>query len=183
MSKTYGEDALGEYVLWENADGQINKKYITGEYKGEHQGYDPEHGRTFVRASDRSWETDTPAPESDANADSSSSGGSGCYIATATLQGNIPVTILNPLKLWRYTVLESTASGLYLSEFYRRTAPAMAAKVQGMPQASKLLYKVFVAPALLLVALPKTLLRDIALVLVFLTGMLVANIYTLLGSD
>ena len=38
MSKTYGEDEVGKYVLWENEDGQMNKKYIDGPYQGEHQG-------------------------------------------------------------------------------------------------------------------------------------------------
>jgi hypothetical protein len=169
MPKTYGEDGVGRYVLWENEDGQMNKKYIDGPYAGEHQGYDPEHRRTFVRASNRSWENEE---DSDLEDESNSSG---CFIATAIIQKQFSLDILEPLKVWRYKVLERTLIGKFLSNHYRHVAPGVASRIKDFPVVSAFLCQAFVLPAITCASEPASLWREVRLIFYFVTGFVTAR--------
>lgn len=72
----------------------------------------------------------------------------GCFIATATLQGNYSESVLIPLKDWRYRIMESSRFGMYLSNNYRQFAPKIAYQISDMPKASEFLRKFFVFPAI-----------------------------------
>lgn len=164
MSKRHkGDDEGGEYVLWTKEDGSMHKKYYDGPLKDEHQGYDPNTKRSFSTGCDRDWES---------NEDDSS----GCYIATASLQGSLTVDNLLPLKQWRYDVLERWRLGMYLSEYYRRSASPIAGKVEQMPRVGRLLRNTFVKPALWLSIRNESWFRDAALFIIFLLGLTVANV-------
>lgn len=113
--------------------------------------------------------------------DSQQGGGSSCYIATAVLGspsgGN--VDILEPLKAWRYAVMEQSRLGLWMSNLYRRTAPATAKKVAKIPLTRVLLRRVFVDPALQLADEKPSLLRDVRLYGLFVLGTVSAKVLTI----
>lgn len=103
----------------------------------------------------------------------------GCYIASASLQGTMDIDQLDPLKEWRYKVLERSHVGKLLSDFYRSTAPRIAAKVGRMPRLARLLRVWFVKPALFIVNKPRSIWRSVKLSFLFITGMLIATLGTL----
>lgn len=100
----------------------------------------------------------------------------GCYIATASLQGAIPIEDLEPLKSWRYKTLETNRFGNRLSTYYRETAPFIARKVEHMPRLSKLLRNCIVKPAIQLSQRQPSLVRDTLLTILFLIGLSIAEI-------
>jgi hypothetical protein len=54
-----GSDENGEYIIWQDAKGQINKKYISGPWEGTHLYYDPNttrHGASFGELSKKTME-------------------------------------------------------------------------------------------------------------------------------
>lgn len=91
----------------------------------------------------------------------------GCYIATASLQGNIPYDDLLPLKQWRYEVMEKSKFGNKLSNYYRRTAPELAKKVDQMPVLASFLREVFIRPSLVMVTKKRTFFRNVLLYINF----------------
>ena len=105
-----------------------------------------EHNRRVTRNRSFWFQADP-----DFGSDDKSSSSGGCYIATASLQGNLNYEDLLPLKDWRYNVLEGSAFGHRLSNYYRRTAPSTALKVERRHKLSLVLRSVFVKPALMLV--------------------------------
>jgi len=113
--------------------------------------------------------------------DDSQQGGSNCYIATAVLGspsgGN--VDILEPLKAWRYAVMEQSRLGLWMSTLYRRTAPATAKKISRTPLTCVLLRRVFVDSALRLANEKPSLLRDARLYGLFVLGTVSAKVLTI----
>lgn len=170
MAKSYGSDENGDFVLWEDSKGQINKKYIDGPAKGEHQGYDPNTRRSFVAAQHRSKDK-----KNDDGDNSTSSGGSTCFIATACLSTKgISASVLDPLKDWRYSVMESTLYGRLLSNLYRKEAPVIATAIGDFPRVCSLLDRVFVQPSLKLVRKKHTTLCNFLLYILFLTGFMLS---------
>ena len=143
MSKHYGEDDGGQFVLWTTASGQMNKKYISGPLEGEHQGYDPKTKRSFSTGYDRDWRNEEDTDDSDG-------GGGSCYIATAVSCADSPRRRdeLEILKHWRYTVLERYAWGNRFSAYYRNTAPELAQRLPNHPKVSRLIKHVFVTPGI-----------------------------------
>jgi hypothetical protein len=101
-----------------------------------------------------------------------------CFIATASLQGRMPLESLISLKLWRYSVLESTKPGRILSNFYRKSAPEIARKVETRPVVSAFLRTKFIQPALGIVQKRQTLLRDLSLSILFLSMLSAAILLT-----
>ncbi|PIS21234.1 hypothetical protein COT51_03835 [candidate division WWE3 bacterium CG08_land_8_20_14_0_20_41_15] len=170
MPNAYGEDKDGKFVLWENKDGQSNKKYIDGPNKGEHQGYDPENQRSFVRSSKRDWE----------DGEEQSSSGI-CFIASAVLGEDLPLSFLRPLKKWRYSVMEKSFLGEILSDWYRRTGVTVAEVIAKHPRVRRLLFLLFVRPGVKLSGRSPSAIRDIFLYLIFLLGWLVAKAISLMG--
>ena len=110
--------------------------------------------------------------------DSSQTGsgrGSGCYIATAAIKGHMNIDALNPLKLWRYSVLERSHIGYKLSSYYRKTAPFVAAEIDVRPFLAIFLRKLFILPALRVLKQRESASRreiyDTILWLIFVTGL------------
>lgn len=112
--------------------------------------------------------------------DNSSNSGGGCYIATASLQGAMPIEVLDPLKEWRYTILEKSSFGNRLSGYYRRTAPSIAKEIAGMPRVSAFLRNTIVKPAVSLANRPSSLARNVALYSLFLIGLSIAEVVKVL---
>lgn len=117
--------------------------------------------------------------DEDINKKLDNSSGSGCYIATASLQGLMPIESLNPLKKWRYTVLERSKIGGYFSALYRNNAPEIAFVIADMPLLCTLIRHFFITPSLKLVAKRQTFGRDLLLWSLFLTLMGFAKLMTL----
>lgn len=91
----------------------------------------------------------------------------GCYIATASFQGNIPYDALLNLKHWRYEVMEKSRFGSKLSNYYRKTAPNLAADVEKMPILCNFLRECFIKPSLLMVTKKRNIFRNILLYINF----------------
>jgi len=91
----------------------------------------------------------------------------GCYIATASLQGGILYEKLLPLKQWRYDVMERSNFGNKLSNYYRRTAPELANKVDQMPLLGRFLRECFIKPSLSIVTKKRNAFRNILLYINF----------------
>jgi hypothetical protein len=106
----------------------------------------------------------------------------GCFIATASIKGDIPVDALTPLKTWRYNVMETSLLGQKLSTHYRRTAPDVARKIGNMPRVAAFLRICFVIPAIVIAQKPKSYLRDSALWAIFILGSLTARAIAKLKS-
>ena len=70
-----------------------------------------------------------------------------CYIATATL-GTRAFAELGLLKSWRYAELENSRFGLWLSNYYRRTAPRVAKHLPNRPVLRASFRTIFVKPAI-----------------------------------
>ncbi|MFH1388605.1 MAG: CFI-box-CTERM domain-containing protein [Patescibacteria group bacterium] len=70
-----------------------------------------------------------------------------CYIATATL-GTYAFAELDLLKSWRYSELESSRLGMWLSNYYRRTAPDVAKRLPNKPVLRASFRTIFVEPAI-----------------------------------
>lgn len=70
----YSSDERGDKVDWESQNGEVtHTKYISGELKGEHIGYDRITGRSFyaghdyVRGSTQEQSPDSSSDESDSD--------------------------------------------------------------------------------------------------------------------
>lgn len=108
--------------------------------------------------------------------------GSSCYIATAVMSRmsvGEDLSILEPLRAWRYSVMERTRPGRFMSNLYRRTAPSTALAISRMPWACSILRFVFVRPATYLVTREPSVFRDVLLYLIFVTGMTTATLLTI----
>jgi hypothetical protein len=101
-----------------------------------------------------------------------------CYIATASLQGNIPYDDLLPLKQWRYEVMEKSKFGNKLSNYYRRTAPKLAKKVDQMPVLASFLRECFIRPSLVMVTKKRTFFRNALLYINFFFVLGLTTIFT-----
>ncbi len=113
--------------------------------------------------------------DSDDPNDSVQGGGSSCYIATAAMQGFYPTNILQPLKDWRYGVLESGWLGRYLSSYYRKTAPHIALKVSRSEDWARFIRQWFVLPATRVATWPESPIKDICLWTLFLCCLAVSK--------
>jgi len=102
----------------------------------------------------------------------------GCYIATASLQGNIPYDDLLPLKQWRYDVMEKSKFGNKLSNYYRSTAPELAKKVEQMPVLASFLRNWFIRPSLSMVTKKRTFFRNVLLYINFFFVLGLTTIFT-----
>jgi hypothetical protein len=102
----------------------------------------------------------------------------GCYIATASLQGDIPYDDLLPLKQWRYEVMEKSEFGNKLSNHYRRTAPELAKKVDQMPVLASFLREWFIRPFLTMVNKERTFFRNVLLYINFFFVLGLTTIFT-----
>ncbi len=107
--------------------------------------------------------------------DNSRSSGGGCYIATASLQGAMPIETLTDLKRWRYEVLEKNTIGRHISNYYRRTAPQIANIVEVSPRIGSLLRTLIVKPAVRIANRPRSALNSILLLMLFMTGLSIAE--------
>ena len=103
---------------------------------------------------------------------------SGCYIATASLQGDIPYDDLLPLKQWRYEVMEKSEFGNKLSNHYRRTAPELAKKVDQMPVLASFLRECFIRPSLVMVSKKRTFFRNALLYINFFFVLGLTTVFT-----
>lgn len=101
-----------------------------------------------------------------------------CYIATASLQGDIPYDDLLPLKQWRYDVMEKSEFGNKLSNHYRRTAPSLAKKVDQMPVLASFLREWFIRPSLAMVSKKRTFFRNVLLYINFFFVLGLTTIFT-----
>lgn len=129
------------------------------------------HGSTFLQQGHR---IDHEGYKND------SGSSSGCYIATAVIQGHLDIDLLSSLKSWRYQVLEKSKCGMSLSNHYRHTAPALAPYVAERARLSVLLRNLLIKPAISLVdkrAHARLKIGyDIALYLIFVTGLTIAEV-------
>jgi hypothetical protein len=102
------------------------------------------------------------------------------------LQGSFSWETLEGLKAWRYTVMEASTCGNTLSNYYRETAPPIAAKIAKRPRLATVLRNGLVKPALVLVKRREQsrirLVYDIALYLLFLGVLAVGTITTAVGN-
>ena len=102
-----------------------------------------------------------------------------CYIATASINGFMTLESIEPLKYWRYTVLEKSSVGFFFSNVYRRKAPGIAKKISTMPTACLIVRKAFVTPALQILEKRKGVVRDFTMWFLFLTLILTAKVITM----
>ncbi len=125
------------------------------------------------------YDTNRKQESYDTDKDSSSQkkqeGGSGCYIATATLTGGGSPLYLEALRTWRDKVMHATSWGRALERFYDRTGPVVAVQVQrNKALAASFLYP-FVKPAAWMAQRRFRsrwgVLYDILIYIVFLTGL------------
>jgi len=103
---------------------------------------------------------------------------SSCYIVTASLQGDIPYDDLLPLKQWRYDVMEKSKLGNKLSNYYRRTAPELAKKVDQMPVLASFLRECFIRPSLVMVSKKRTFFRNALLYINFFFVLGLTTVFT-----
>lgn len=102
----------------------------------------------------------------------------GCFIATATLGTSQNLKILDPLKSWRYQVMETSKFGLWLSSLYRSKAPEIAVKVSNLSFQKRVLYLLFVSPAIQVVGWKPSFVKNLALYTLFLAGFILAKLST-----
>lgn len=116
--------------------------------------------------------------DSDDDDNDSGSSRSSCFIATAVLPFSNR-TLLLPLKLWRYEVMESTILGHLMSNYYRKTAPEIADKLKKHPRVSEALRNWFVLPAIRSSMTPKGVFRDLVLHAYFVSGYMIARLFAM----
>ena len=131
---------------------------------------DPRHqGGTFISVEHGGGKRSMVYDDDDSD-DTPQRDSSGCYIASAVFGspsgGN--ADMLEPLKVWRYAVMEQSRLGLWMSSLYRRSAPITARKVSTAPLICSLLRHIFVDPALRLTNEKPSFLRDVQLYCLFL---------------
>ncbi len=76
MGARRSSDENGEKVDWESQNGEVtHTKYISGELKGEHMGYDRITGRSFYAGHDyvRAKDQESSSSSSDSSSSDSSS--------------------------------------------------------------------------------------------------------------
>ena len=143
-----------------------------------------DYGRDNLKDPDVWWEKHHPKGfqrlqeylhDDDDEPEEKSSNSGGCYIATASLQGAMTVEVLNPLKEWRYTILERSSLGGRLSNYYRRTAPEVAKMVSEMPILGTVLRTLIVNPAVRIANRPRNLANNILLYVLFAVGLSIAE--------
>lgn len=169
ISTSVGKDDYGDYEFWcgkQDHEDRVDTIMRERQYRSNEE----------IRLHhERDWGT-KKTNDAFADVDRRSS----CYIATASLQGKILSEDLQPLKNWRYTVLESNSIGKHLSNYYRRTAPGIAAKISAMPLFSTMLRNMFVRPALSIVKKKRNFVRDFSLWVIFIVMMVFAHAGTVL---
>lgn len=189
-SALFGSEETTNYVVKEDGNviqtdfkkgGKTEVYYYDKNAKYENDPYGRNHNHAAFKNGRMSYLRDDHGNghnyDKDWDKDDNSSRSSGlCYIATATLQGREPVEVLEPLKQWRYDVLEKWGFGNKLSNYYRRTAPPIAKEVSQMPFIGAVLRNLLVKPAVILSQRPPSLMRDAALLCLFLVGLSIAEV-------
>lgn len=183
--KVHNDGSTTEYRQGKDRSDYYNRDK-NDQYENDERGRS--HGHVVIRndgsgrervAHVRNGHGDSTSYDKDWDNSSNNSSGS-CYIATASLQGAMPIEILEPLKQWRYVVLEKSSFGNRLSSYYRRTAPQLAKEIAGMPRMSAFLRNTIVKPAIRLANRPPSVARNTGMFTLFLIGLSIAEVVKVL---